>query len=91
MIIVTQDKEAILNFENSTTVIIKETLKQYDIVSHLTNGRIATLGEYKTKERAKEVLQEIIEKIQNKSFVEMNSEGLTTGLTGGIYEMPKEW
>lgn len=88
MIIVSQDKKSIYNFEN---------IKSIDIVKneiYLTDDILADIGtrigEYKTEERAKEVLEEIIENIQCKSFIEMNTDGVTSEVTGGIYRMPKE-
>lgn len=53
-----------------------------------------TLGIYKTKERALEVLDEIQEHIQKQgqSYILTDEKGLPAGLRnyGNIYEMPKE-
>lgn len=53
------------------------------------------LGQYKTKERALEVLDEIEEHIQKQgqSYILTDEKGLPAGLRnyGNIYEMPKEY
>ena len=93
MIIVSQDKTKIVNFDNLTQIYITQdeeetaTFIRYETVDSLYDD----LGEYKTEERAKEVLQEIIDK-----FMEY---GQIQNLAGDIkqvceipkkYEMPKE-
>lgn len=61
MIIVSQDKTKIVNFDNLTQIYLTqdeeetETFIRYETVDSLYDD----LGEYKTEERAKEVLQEI--------------------------------
>lgn len=89
MIIVSQEKH-LLNYNN--VVDIYKTFgneKDVSIVATTINDDIV-LGEYDTEERADEVLEEIIENIQCKSFVEMNTDRITSEVTGGIYRMPKE-
>ena len=89
MIIVSQEKH-LLNYNN--IIEICKTFgneKDVSIIATTINYDI-TLGEYDTEERADEVLEEIIENIQCKSFVEMNTDGVTSEVTGGIYRMPKE-
>lgn len=93
MIIVSQDKTKIVNFDNLTQIYITRdeeetaTFIRYETVDSLYDD----LGQYKTEERAKEVLQEIIDK-----FMEY---GQIQNLAGDIkqvceipkkYEMPKE-
>lgn len=62
MIIESQDKTKIVNFDNLTQIYITQdeeetaTFIRYETVDSLYDD----LGEYKTEERAKEVLQEII-------------------------------
>ena len=67
MLIVSQDKEEIVNFNVSFSVYITE---KYDYDKNETIGynifvkhfeEVEFLGTYKTKERAREVLEEIIE------------------------------
>ena len=69
MIIVSQDKETIVNFDNIVTLyVIKDCISEikgldgYNI-DYSTNDEInIVIATYKTEERAKEVLQEIINK-----------------------------
>lgn len=73
MIIVSQDKDAIVNFNNINTIMIREhslsdiiDKKDYKIISFDNAYRSSddcsdVLGTYETEERAKEVLREIIE------------------------------
>lgn len=62
MIIVSQDKTKIVNFDNLIQIYITQDEEEtanfirYESVDSLYDN----LGEYKTEERAKEVLQEII-------------------------------
>ena len=71
MIIVSQDKTKIVNFDNLTQIYITQdeeetaTFIRYETVDSLYDD----LGEYKTKERAKEVLQEIVKKYS--SYLEL--------------------
>ena len=89
MIIVSQEKH-LLNYNNVIEICkMFGNEKDVSIIATTINDDI-TLGEYDTEERADEVLEEIIENIQCKSFVEMNAEGVTSEVTGGIYRMPKE-
>ena len=92
MIIVSQDKRTILNFDNSTTIRIYKTSCNYGIEACLINTNIADLGEYATEKRAKEVLQEII---NYASVSEINDNYQVTDLRLKLakmcrYEMPKE-
>ena len=60
MIIVSQDKEEIVNFENIESIWISvDGEGRFTIEATATTN--STLGHYKTKEKAKGVLQEIIE------------------------------
>ncbi len=100
MIIVSQDKSKIVNFEQVASLYIDSWSNEefatepncFCIKAEKASDNLICmfLGEYKTEERAKEVLEEIIENIQCKSFIEMNTDGVTSEVTGGIYRMPKE-
>lgn len=77
MIIVSQDKYNILNFDATVNIGIEEITTLSDIVqiSAQTNGNTIILGKYKTEKRAKEILQEIInvislKELKNKTFEE---------------------
>ena len=88
MIIVSQDKKSIYNFDNIKSIDIVEN--EIYITDDILMDEGARIGEYATEERAKKVLEEIIENIQVKSFMKMNTDGITSEVTGGIYKMPKK-
>lgn len=87
MIIVNQREDIIINFTNVISIYVKEKDVQV-LVNCIEDALI--LGKYATEERAKEVLEEIIEKMQNKNFIDMTAEGITTEVSDGIYRMPEE-
>ena len=63
MIIVSQDKEEIVNFDNVESIWINVDGEGSFTVEATVNTN-TTLGYYKTEERAKEVLQEISDVIE---------------------------
>lgn len=96
MIILSQDKDVIINFDNIVNlVVIQNTIVSISDVKKTTG---ITIAEYGTEERAKEVLQEIISKYS--SYLELK--GGPAMLQGQmdiqpnifnipkVYEMPKE-
>lgn len=94
MIIESQDKTKIVNFDNLTQIYITQdeeetaTFIRYETVDSLYDD----LGEYKTEERAKEVLQEIVKAtIENKKAEEAKDMfGFSIIPADTYYEMPKE-
>lgn len=97
MIIMSQDKNEIFNFNNIVNIQVTNCNKDgYLISAGLIVGKddnYRDLGYYKTEERAKEVLQEIvnlfgIRKIENKSYEEADL--IMKFKKQAIYEMPKE-
>lgn len=74
MLIVSQDKETILNFNNIQNTRIEEYgthikgKKIYKIYSGNFEGYATLLGTYETRERAKEVLQEIVILFKNEEM-----------------------
>lgn len=90
MIIVSQDKKSIYNFDNIKSIDIVEN--EIYITDDILMDEGAKIGEYATKERAKEVLQEII-----KAYIESKKGEEATTIFGfaiipsnTYYEMPKE-
>ena len=67
MLIISQDKRTILNFSNIQNIRIEDYgthqkgVKIYKIYAGNFEGYATLLGTYKTEERAKEVLNEIIQ------------------------------
>lgn len=121
MIIVSQDKKQIINFDRVEKIqcvnndgqkkfmeksnldifapIIKDTtgidfteLKDYGIYLYFSKGQSIIIGQYETEERAKEILQEIIDvaslkEIKNKTFNE--AQLLINFRKIARYEMPE--
>ena len=87
MIIVSQDRKRIVENLN-LGIRNKGEYNQNYVIYNTEIGE--DLGEYATEERAKEVLQEIIEFLDRKSLVEMDRDDITMQVLGNIYRMPKE-
>lgn len=90
MIIVSQDKEKIVNFDNLTQVYITQDEEEtaYFIRYETVDSLYDDLGEYKTEERAKEVLQEIVSKYKTTLYNSKTNETVVN--IPKVYEMPKE-
>ena len=91
MIIVSQDKTEIVNFNNIESVwISKEEEGIFSIEA--TADTNASLGKYKTEERAKEVLQEIVERyhVLKKNTVYAQGDSGFTFNEHYYYEMPEK-
>lgn len=77
MIIVSQNKESIINFNNVSSIEIfhyeernkHEKINKYQIYSHYAEHKFALLGEYETKGRAKEVLKELLQNMNTQKFL----------------------
>lgn len=76
MIIVSQDKEEVVNFDNVESIWI-DSDEEGRFSIEATADTNSTLGYYKTKERAKEVLIDIVE---NYNITPLAM----------VYKMPKE-
>ncbi len=88
MIIVSQNKETIINFESITRISIIPPLEMGYKYSIAINGCL-DLGYYKTKEIAKEVLQEIIKSYRDYRTAECD--GYTNVLQEtAVFEMPED-
>ena len=85
MIIVSQGKTAHINYDNiEVTYLLKKDDK---IQINMRGNYDYTIGDYKTKERAKEVLQEIVENYR-KNIIHGSSSCF--GSTKVVYEMPED-
>ena len=92
MIIVSQDKDVIVNFDRTQNIwidvdVLDKTNTSFDIVADEQ-----TIGTYATEERAKEILKEMVRKYElgtNKIKIK-NSRGAEIVERNIIYEMPKE-
>lgn len=73
MIIVSQDRRMIINFENIVGVLIRKNVKEdiYQIQCKSENEKNARIiAKYKTEERAKEILNEIVKTYS--SYMQLN-------------------
>ena len=84
MIIVSQNKNSIYNFENvkSIDIVGNEIFITDDILA----DRGTLIAEYKTEERAKEVLNEIIKRYAGWENLKA---GQPDGICLPVYEMPE--
>ena len=93
MIIVSQEKDLILNFENIDAIGIGNPLENDDgmfkILANTTSDNEYTLGKYKTKKRTKEILEDLMNTIKGKVIYSCDNQIIQT-LDNKIYEMPKE-
>lgn len=86
MIIVSQDRDLIINFDNVTVIgIAQNNSKEIDSIT--VDKEEQYLGEYKTEERAKEVLQEIVTRYKNWANMKV---GQPSGVCLPVYEMPED-
>lgn len=95
MIIVSQDKKSIYNFDNAKSIDILDN--GIYITDNILADEGTLIGVYETEERANEVLEEIIRKLEDVDIVNL-MENLQISLHdpnfGGnlasVYRMPKE-
>lgn len=94
MIIVSQDKDNIINFDNTVSIGIEYLGSNTSSkrISAETLGTSVRLGDYKTEERAKEVLKEITRMYQETRIVYRGQANYNpvNSIDRPIYEMPKE-
>lgn len=92
MIIVSQNGKSIYNFDNIKCIDILEN--EIYITDDILANEGGLIGGYKTEERAKEVLEEIIESyftsIDYKYNQALLAEDLKEYRAGLVYRMPKE-
>lgn len=95
MIIVSQDKEKIINFDNIKTIELDRETGFKSIIIFRETSEVETgvcglfIGHYATRERAKEVLQEIIKSYRNYRTAECD--GYTNVLQEtAVFEMPED-
>ena len=80
MIIISQDKDNIVNFDNISSIGIYppfDDTNNFEINAETVNGELVDLGLYATEKRAKEVLMDIVE---NYNITPLAM----------VYKMPKE-
>ena len=94
MLIISQDKCTIVNFDNIKTIELDEEKDFKSIIIFRETDEVETgvcgliIGHYTTKERAKEVLQEIIE-----TYLACNEQSVLANyayVKNEVYEMPAD-
>lgn len=94
MIIVNQEKTYLVNFNNvcQVSLAVDEEETEYAIAVQTVDKEEIIMGTYKTEERAKEVLQEIIIAIRGKNMVQFSNGEMKEvyPIKNDVYEMPKE-
>lgn len=89
MLIVSQNKDAIINFDNiANLVVIENNIASICNVEETTG---ITIAEYKNEERAKEVLQEITQEFKKVARVDEQGKGKPRFYNiPKVYEMPEK-
>ncbi|MEE0865544.1 MAG: hypothetical protein U0L98_01905 [Clostridia bacterium] len=89
MIIVSQDKTRIYNFERISEIVVSGT--EICISDNLRQEEGLVIATYETEERAKEVLNEIKEKYSEYAKISnVNGDIRQTLILPKVYKMPKE-
>lgn len=75
MIIISQDKDAILNFDNIEAIRLmrSETEQRNLIAIDMLDGERYSVARYETEERAKEVLTQIIDTYKGKTIIKFRT------------------
>lgn len=93
MIIISQDKDEIINFDNVMNINILDCKEEgYLISAGFIVGRddnYRELGYYKTEERAKEILQDIVD-AYSKIGIVINTYNGSQVQKLPVYEMPED-
>lgn len=85
MIIVSQDKSEIINFDKVQNIYVSGRFISLNF--ELNNYEV--IGTYKTEERAKEVLKEILEAYKNCNYYSLSQMGKGF-VINDYYEMPEK-
>lgn len=88
MLILTQDGQRVVNFKDITDLYVSYIHTENIIYCSTTTNSELKLGEYKTKDRCKEVLREIIQYYDMLKIAQRNPLWNTSGLSY-VYEMPR--
>ena len=91
MLIVSQDKEEIVNFDKVESIwICSDEEGRFTIEA--TADTNSTLGYYETNERAKEILEEIVKEYENvKAIFDCTTRRIKNYINKPkVYKMPKE-
>ena len=85
MLIISQDKSEIINFDKVQNIYVSGRFISLNF--ELNNNEV--IGTYETEERAKEVLKEILEAYKNCNYYSLSQMG-EGFVINDYYEMPEE-
>ena len=89
-----QDKEKLLKINGlqyqNCKLVENETVEANILIGFYSSYENEILGEYKTKERALEVLDEIQDELISSDFMPMDENEIMTCGSTKVYEMPLE-
>lgn len=85
MIIVSQDKETIINFDKVTEIAQEDG--EIGVSNDLYSDNFQVIGIYETEERAKEIIQEIAQRYNNWENLKV---GQPIGICSPRYVMPED-
>lgn len=89
MILVSQNKEKIINFERIAEVIVSD--KDICVRDNFEVQKGLIIATYESEERAKEVLQEIIDKYKEYATIQNGAGSISNvKILPKVYEMPKK-
>ena len=88
MIIVSQDKDNVINYDNVKSLWIDDNVLDKTNTTFYINADDDFLGEYETEERAKEILQEIISKYKTTLYNSKKNETVVN--IPKVYKMPED-
>lgn len=92
MIILSQNKKILMNFDNLTQIYITqdEEEAEYHVRCETVDSLYETLGIYKTEERAKGVLNEIIKNYKNWEYTKIGKTIIGKVICDAIYTIPQK-
>lgn len=90
MLIVSQDKETIINFDK--VIAISTSEGKIGVSDNLRDVDFCLIGEYQTEERAKEVLEEIVKEYENvKAIFDCTTRRIKNYINKPkVYKMPEK-
>lgn len=97
MIVINQDKTVMLNYENIEAIgVAQKTKDKFKIIAATVTNNEIEIAEYKTEERAKEVLEEISLAFANMEMIKIPKINIHQTISAAemvrniCYKMPEE-
>lgn len=87
MLLLSQNKTQILNLDNISNIKVENTF----IKAYFNDGRDEILGAYRTRNRAQDVLLEILIKYEEYRIIKHPKKGIINAISlPKVYKIPKE-